>query len=245
MEAAPPCPAACLQLEGQAAVLEKLRSHTALEHQEALLALEQAQLHIGDLCRQNAELEQRAAVAAQAAESVRASATQEWGGMKDDISRLVLAAEQAQVEAQGVVRRARAEAEDKLSRLQGQLEAAQQAQAAAQAQAEEGQQQLGSLQTELERARRTASQAASEQEATCSSREAAREQVRQLEEQVDQLQKQLVAARKGISTAAAKKAAAANGLAARMKKENERLKAQAEGLQEEVRSLWAAAAAAG
>lgn len=221
------------QLKSMASVLDSLRSDTAMEHREALVALEQAQLHVADLAQQNAELEARAAQAQAAMESVRASATQEWSVMKEDISRLVTAAEHAQLDAQAAVQRHKDEADTRVARLQAQLEDAQAGEARARAGAEEARAQLAAAQAELEAARRAAGQ----QAAAAGNLEAAQQQIQGLEEQVDALQRQVAATKRGISTAAAKKAATASNVATRLKKENEGLREQAAALQEEVRKL--------
>lgn len=221
------------QLQSMQAVLASLQSHTALEHQEALLALEQAHGQMSELQRERDELAERAAAAERQAGQLQASARQEWGAMRDELSGLVQQAEAAQLGAEATAKRQQEQFEARLAAASREAGEAAAGRAAAEAAAEELRRQLASTQQQLADAERRLG----EQEAAVrGSLEASHAGVQQLEAQIASLQKQLAARvrGKGTSVEAAKKAAAASGAAALLKQENRQLRAQVEGLQEQV-----------
>lgn len=77
------------QLRSTQRVLASLQDQTALEHQEALVALEQAHARLAELEGEAAELAQRAERAERDAAALRDGASREWGAMRDDLSCLV------------------------------------------------------------------------------------------------------------------------------------------------------------
>jgi hypothetical protein len=227
----PPATAAG-QAASSRAVLASLQSHTALEHQEALLELEHARSALAAAQQDNAELAERAQRAQRAVDALRASASHEWTAVRDDLSSLVQQAEVAQLGADAALRRQRDEYEERLARAAKQAEQAAAARQAAEAAAEE-------LQRQLDAARRELGVAKSEAEAAGRKLEAGQAGVRELEGRVAELQRQLAqqARRGGISVSPTKKAAAASSAAAALKRENGRLRSQAEALQERVAQL--------
>lgn len=223
----------CVQLQSIQSVLASLQSHTALEHREALVALEQARLRVAELEAENADLAERAQQAEAAANTIRASTTREWSSMRDDLSTLVQQAEQAQLNADATCQRLHAEYEERLARAQQATAEAAEGRAAAEAAAEQVRQELAAARQEVSALEQ---QLEAHDAARQGSLQLAQAQVEALEGQVAQLQRQLTARLrgKGVSAAPAKKAAAASSAAGLLKKENQRLRAQVEGLQEQV-----------
>ena len=223
------------QLESMRAVLESLQSHTALEHREALVALEAARRRAGELQAEKAALEERAAAAEAAADAVRSSASREWSNVKEDLSSLVAQAEAAQLSADAAVQRQREEYEAKLAAAQAGAAEAGEGRRAAEADAQAALRELAAARQEVA----SAEERLAAQEAALRGRlEASQAGVAALEAQVAHLQRQLAAhlRGKGVSVEPAKKVAAASGAAALLKKENQRLQAQVEGLQEQVKA---------
>lgn len=214
-------------------VLTSLQSHTALEHRDALVALEQAQQRVAELEAENAELAGRAQHAQQEADAVRASATREWNSMRDDLASLVHQAEQAQLSADAACQRQREEYEQKLAQAQQAVTDAAAGRTASESAAEAVHRQLAAAQQQLAAAEQ---RAAAAEAAVSGGLQASQAAVASLEAQVSQLQRQLATrlCGKGVSAAPAKKAAAASREAGLLKQENQRLRAQAASLQEQV-----------
>lgn len=215
------------------AVLASLQSHTTLEHQEALIALEQAHGRLSELQRERDELAERAAAAERQAAQLQASARHEWSAMRDELSGLVQQAEAAQLGAEATAQRQQEQFEARLAVAAREAAEAAAGRAAAEAAADELRRQLGAAQQQLADAQR---RLAEQEAALRGSLDSSQAGVQQLEAQVAAMQKQLAARMrgKGTSVEAAKKAAAASGAAGLAKQENRQLRAQVEGLQEQV-----------
>lgn len=221
-----------LQVLSFQAVLTSLQSHTALEHREALVALEQAHQRVAELEAGHAELAGQAQHAQQETDAVRASAAREWSSMRDDLATLVHQAEQAQLSADAACQRQRDEYEQLLAKAQQAAADATAGRAAAESAAEVVRRELAAAQQRLAAAEQ---RAAAVEAAASGGLQASQAAVAALEAQVSELQRQLAArlGGKGVSAAPAKKAAAASREAALLKPENQRLRAQAASLQEQ------------